>query len=64
MSMPIVAISAVSAAILIYGALAWVACRVFGIVARASTAHLDLPPNYSGSHPFLPGGSPAGEREP
>lgn len=54
---------AIAALVLAYLALAWIVCRAFGIVARAGTAHLDrpLPADWVGSHPFMPGGSPAGE---
>lgn len=53
----------VLAAALAYGAVAWVASRLFGIIAHAGTAHLDrpLPDDWAGAHPFMPGGSPAGE---
>lgn len=43
-------------------ALAYVVVLGFCRMARAGTRHLDrLPDDWAGSHPHMPGGSPAGE---
>lgn len=52
------AILAVALYVIPAAALVLAFCRM----ARAGTAHLDrLPDDWAGSHPYMPGGSPAGE---
>ena len=49
----------IALAVAVYAVACWVAVMGFCRMARRGTAHLDLPADWQGAHPFMPG-RPAG----
>jgi len=53
----------IAGAVFGYSVLALLAASVIGTAFRAGRGGPDLPDAWNGSHPYMPGGSPAGEAD-